>query len=187
MDSASVLPRLTDQPALDVVAEGLGRAVRGAYAAAGPIGRRAKNAMHGTWLGHPLHAALEGLPIGAWTTALVLDVVAARNPDDGINRAADIAIAVGLVGALSASIAGLTDWSETSGRPRRSGLVHGLLNITATALYATAYVFRRKGDRTSGRRCALAGYSLAVAGGYTGGELVFEQGVGVQARELHPA
>ena len=186
MDSARAVSRLTDQPALEVIAEPLSRAIRGAYETAGPLGRRLKNAVHGHWLGHPLHAALEGLPIGAWTTSLVLDAVAARDSDEGINRAADIALAVGLVGALAAAIAGATDWSETSGRPRRSGLVHGLLNIAATSLYATAYAFRRNGDRRSGRRYALAGYSLAVAGGYTGGRLVFEQGVGVQARELHP-
>ncbi|HEX8072082.1 MAG TPA: hypothetical protein VF546_19190 [Pyrinomonadaceae bacterium] len=34
----------------------------------------------------------------------------------------------------------LTDWSETHGRGRKFGLVHGLLNVGATALHATSLV-----------------------------------------------
>src|SRR5690349_22199644 len=34
---------------------------------------RVSNALHGTWLGHPLHPALTSVPTGAVATALVLD------------------------------------------------------------------------------------------------------------------
>ena len=44
MDGTNALSRLTDQPALDPIAEPLSRAVRGAYDVAGPAGQRAKNA-----------------------------------------------------------------------------------------------------------------------------------------------
>src|SRR2546421_11801268 len=122
-----------------------------------------KTAVHGVWLGHPLHPVFTDLPIGAWTTGLVLDAVAATSHDRGMQRAGDVAIAVGLAGAAAAAVTGLTDWSETSGHARRTGLVHGLLNIAATALYATAYVLRTRGSRSSGQTCALAGYGLAVS------------------------
>jgi nitrite reductase/ring-hydroxylating ferredoxin subunit/uncharacterized membrane protein len=179
MDSTNVVAKLTDQPALDRVAEPLSRAVRGAYEAAGPIGQRAKDAMHGVWLGHPLHPVFTDIPIGAWTTGLVLDAVAATNHDAGMQRAADVAMAVGLAGAVASAITGLTDWSETSGRSRRTGLVHGLLNIAATSLYATAYALRRRGARSSGQRCALAGYGIALGAAYFGGDLVYDQRIGV--------
>ena len=97
MDNA--LSALTDQPALDAIAQPLSRGVHGVYEAAGPAGQRVKNALHGVWLGHPLHPVFTDLPIGAWTTGLVLDAVAAANHDRAMDRAADIAIAVGLAGA----------------------------------------------------------------------------------------
>ena len=163
----------------DSIAQPLSRAVRGAYELAGPGGRRAKNAAHGVWLGHPLHPVFTDLPLGAWTTGLVLDAVAAASNDKAMSRAGDVAIAVGLAGAAAAAITGLTDWSETDGRSRRTGLVHGLLNIAATTLYATALLMRTRGARASGQSCALAGYGIAIGAAWFGGDLVYDQRVGV--------
>lgn len=179
MESTNLAARLTDQPALDTLAEPLSQAVRGAYEAAGPAGQRVKNAMHGVWLGHPLHPVFTDIPIGAWTTGLVLDAVASSSRDDGMSRAADVAIAVGLAGAAAAAVTGLTDWSETSGRARRTGLVHGLLNVAATTLFATGYVLRRTGSRSSGTAYAYAGYAVAMASAYLGGNIVFDERIGV--------
>src|SRR5581483_11008967 len=64
-------------------------------------------------------------------------------------RAADVAICFGLVGATGAAVTGLTDWSETYGGPKRVGLLHGLLNVTATTLFTASWAMRRRGD--SGR------------------------------------
>jgi nitrite reductase/ring-hydroxylating ferredoxin subunit/uncharacterized membrane protein len=179
MNSTTALTRLTDQPALDALAKPLSQAIRDAYGSAGEAGQRAKNLMHGVWLGHPLHPVFTDLPIGAWTTGLVLDAVAAARHDQATARAADVAIAVGLAGAAAAAVTGLTDWSETSGRSRREGLLHGLLNITATTLYAAAYMLRRRGSRASGQACAVAGYGVAVGAAYFGGDLVYDQRIGV--------
>lgn len=188
MDNASALSRLIEQPGLDTVAEPLSRAVRGAYEQAGEAGRRAKNAMHGVWLGHPLHPALVAIPIGAWTTAVSLDVAAAANHDPGMARAADFAIAVGLAGAAGSALTGLTDWSETSGEARRTGVIHGLMNIAATGLFALSYLLRKKGSRAAGRACSAAGLTVATAAGYLGGRLVSDHRIGVtHAEEEFPA
>src|SRR3954454_11209988 len=132
MSSIKDVGKAVDYPGLDRVADPLSNAVRRAYEAAGPIGQQAKNALHGVWLGHPLHPVFTDVPIGAWTTALALD--AAADGDPGMLRAATFALGVGLVGAAGAAVSGLTDWSETDGRSRRTGLIHGLLNIDATSL-----------------------------------------------------
>lgn len=180
METTTALAKLTDVPALDTVADPLSRGVRRMYEAAGPAGQRAKNALHGVWLGHPLHPVFTDIPIGAWTTGLVLDAVAAsRDGDRDLERAADIAIAVGLCGAVASAVTGLTDWSETSGRSRRMGLVHGLLNLVGTALFASAYALRRGGSRSSGQTCAVTGYMVALGAAYLGGELVYSQRIGV--------
>jgi nitrite reductase/ring-hydroxylating ferredoxin subunit/uncharacterized membrane protein len=177
MDSTNALMRSVDNPAIDRVAEPLSKAVRAAYDAAGPGGRQAKNALHGVWLGHPLHPVLTDVPLGAWTTALALDVAA--NGDPGMRRAATFAMGVGLAGAAGAAVSGLTDWSETDGRSRRAGLIHGLLNLTATTLFATAFALRRKDSDGSGRVCAWTGYTIALGAAYLGGDLVYGQRIGV--------
>jgi nitrite reductase/ring-hydroxylating ferredoxin subunit/uncharacterized membrane protein len=164
---------------LDALAEPLSQAVRGAYEAAGDTGRQLKNAAHGVWLGHPLHPVFTDVPIGAWTTALALDAAAAASHDRGMARAADLAIAVGLVGAVGAAVTGLTDWSETSGQSRRTGLVHGLMNLTATGLFAASYALRKSGSRGAGRSCSAVGYAVAAAAAYLGGNLVYDRRIGV--------
>jgi len=171
------LSKLVENPGLDRIAEPLSSAVRNAYAAAGPAGRKAKNLAHGVWLGHPLHPALTDVPVGAWTTALALDIAAGGEP--GMRRAARFAIGVGLVGAVASAITGLTDWSETSGRSRRTGLVHGLLNIAATALFTSSWFERGNGSKSGGRVTAWAGYAIAAGSAYLGGDLVYGQRIGV--------
>jgi nitrite reductase/ring-hydroxylating ferredoxin subunit/uncharacterized membrane protein len=177
MSSIKDVGKAVDYPGLDRVADPLSKAVRGAYEAAGPIGQQAKNALHGVWLGHPLHPVFTDVPIGAWTTALALD--AAADGDPGMQRAATFALGVGLVGAAGAAVSGLTDWSETDGRSRRTGLIHGLLNIAATTLVAAAYVRRRSDSHSGGRALAWAGYTIAVGSAYLGGDLVYGQRIGV--------
>jgi nitrite reductase/ring-hydroxylating ferredoxin subunit/uncharacterized membrane protein len=178
------LMRVADNPGIDRVAEPLSKAVRGAYEAAGPAGERAKNALHGVWLGHPLHPVFTDVPLGAWTTALALDVVAKDDP--GMRRAATFAMGVGLAGAAGAAVTGLTDWSETEGQSRRTGLIHGLLNVTATALFAAAFAVRRKDSHDGGRTLAWAGYTIAMGAAYLGGDLVYRQRIGVTHADSSP-
>src|SRR4029450_11030951 len=109
MGTTNALLRVTEQPVLDRVAAPLSEAVRGVDEAAGDTGQEAKNALHGVWLGHPLHPVFTDVPIGAWTTALALD--AAARGDRDMRRAATFAMGVGLLGAAGAAVTGLTDWS----------------------------------------------------------------------------
>jgi nitrite reductase/ring-hydroxylating ferredoxin subunit/uncharacterized membrane protein len=184
MESSNRFMQLVDNRAIDQVAKPLSQAVRGAYEAAGPVGQQAKNALHGVWLGHPLHPVFTDVPIGAWTTALALD--AAANGDPGMRRAATFAIGVGLAGAVGAAASGLTDWAETDGQSRRAGLIHGLLNITATTLFATAFALRRKDSHENGRMCAWTGYAVALGAAYLGGDLVYGQRIGVTHADIEP-
>lgn len=166
-----------DTPMLDEVAEPLAHAVRDAYRTAGAAGRVAKNAAHGVWLGHPLHPVFTDIPLGAWTTALALDMAA--DGDEGMHRAATFAVGLGVLGAVGAAVTGLTDWSETDGQTRRIGLVHGLANIVATTLAAGSWVARVSGCERRGRGLLCAGYGIAVASAYLGGELVYGRRIGV--------
>ncbi len=152
--------------------------VKKAYESAGDAGQTIKNALHGVWLGHPLHSAITDVPVGSWTAAAVLDLLEANGRDD-YGPGADAAIVVGLAGAVASAVTGLTDWSDTSGKPQRVGALHGLLNSTAAALYTASYVARKKDNRGLGRALAFTGYGIVIASAYLGGALSYSQRIGV--------
>lgn len=177
----SLTETVEQQRWIDPVAEPLSAAVRGTFERAGESGRQVKDALHGTpWLGHPLHPVLTDIPLGAWMTAAVLDTAGAWSGDRGYERAARTAVGFGLVGAVGTAITGLTDWSETQGAARRVGLVHGLLNVVVTGLYATSYAARRNEQHEVGRSFAFAGLVIGMVSAYLGGSLVYSEGVGVK-------
>ncbi|MEP6768510.1 MAG: DUF2231 domain-containing protein, partial [Acidobacteriota bacterium] len=168
-----------DQTWLDGVSDALQPAVRGFFDGLGPARRVVKNALHGTWLGHPLHPVLTDIPIGAWTATVLLDALDDGRDRRGLHRAADATAVLGLAGAIGSAVTGLTDWSETDGRPRRIGAAHALLNSTATLLFAASLVSRSRGRRGTGRGLALGGLFLVAAAGFLGGELVSHEQIGV--------
>src|ERR1041385_6307024 len=129
MATEALIKAVDQQQALDRLSDQIQPLVRDTFNAMGPAGREVKNALHGTWLGHPLHPALTDVPLGAWTAALALDAMESISGRRVLGAGADAAIAVGLVGAAGAAVTGLTDWSETDGRARKVGMLHGLLNV----------------------------------------------------------
>lgn len=163
--------------------DGLQCAVSAAFQAGGAAGQAVKNFLHGTWLGHPLHPVITDVPIGAWTTALVFDTLDAgrdRWPwQAALRRRADDAIVVGIVGAVGAALAGLTDWSHTDGKARRTGFAHAALNTLALGLYTGSLLMRRRGARRGGRSLAGVGFGVLLASAYLGGRLIYREHVGV--------
>lgn len=150
--------------------------------AGGPVNRLAgkvirggafKDALSGTWLGHPLHPLLVAVPIGSWVGASVLDAT----PGDNAVAARRL-VGVGVLTALPTAMAGLSDWSDTTGAEQRVGAVHGGLNVVALALYGGSWVRRRRAAGT-GAALALAGGAVMAAAGYLGGHLSYALGVGV--------
>jgi nitrite reductase/ring-hydroxylating ferredoxin subunit/uncharacterized membrane protein len=140
--------------------------------------RSVKDALHGVWLGHPLHPALTDIPVGCWSASLILDLMSLGG-NRNIRRGADATLGIGLVGALASALPGLADWQETHGRERRIGLLHGLLNTAAVGLYTASFVQRRRRRRGMGMLLSSLGYATVLVSAYLGGELVFGLGTGV--------
>ena len=115
-----------------------------------------KDALSGTWLGHPLHPMLTDLPIGFWTNAFFFDLL----PTKSARRAADMMVALGVAAAIPAALTGASDFADTDERERRVGIVHAAANITATLLYtASLYCASRPPDANCRSRNGQGGCS----------------------------
>jgi len=172
-----IVGNIEQQEWLKPAEEGIQRFIHKAFQFKG--GRQAKNFLHGTWIGHPLHVILTDIPIGAWTTAMVFDALDSMNTRRQYRVAADMAVTLGLVGAVGTAASGLTDWQDVDPPARRIGLVHGLLNVVSVTFFGGSLIARRRGSRTAGRGLAALGYALLMVAARLGGNLVYGQKVGV--------
>jgi uncharacterized membrane protein len=111
-----------------------------------------RDALHGVWLGHPLHPLLVQLPAGMWLSASALDLLAPR-----ADTAARRLVAAGLAASAPAIAAGAVDWSEQHEQQMRVGVVHALANSLAVGLYGHHWPART--PRTA-RSLRLTGWQL---------------------------
>jgi nitrite reductase/ring-hydroxylating ferredoxin subunit/uncharacterized membrane protein/hemerythrin superfamily protein len=154
---------------------------------AGSPAEKAGNALHGTWYGHPLHPMLVTLPIGAWTFAFGLDLLAVLGfRSRGMERSADLALKAGAAGAVAAAAAGIADWQHTNGRDRRVGTAHALVNTTSLALHLASVALRGHGHLGRGRLASAAGWACLLVGGYLGGHMVYRRQIGVDHADRSP-
>ena len=159
--------------ALDEPAKFIGKKVRGML----PPGA-VKDALSGTWLGHALHPLLTDVPVGAWTSALILDIAGGRTARPASQRL----VGVGLAAAGPTAVTGWLDWADSEpgdDAVRRIGIAHAISNVTAIALYGASYAARRRGAHGTGVTLGLAGAGALAAGGWLGGDLAYTRGVGV--------
>jgi uncharacterized membrane protein len=139
---------------------------------------RLMNALRGKWLGHSFHPLATDFPLGAWMSASLLDLIGGKAG----RRPAEKLIGFGLVASLPTAAAGFADWVQTAGGPRRVGVVHAAVNLSAAALYATSLIARRKDHYRIGVGLGIAGGLTATAGGYLGGHLSLARAVGTGPR-----
>ena len=129
-------------------------------------GRR--DLLRGMWAGHAIHPVLTDLPIGCWTSAILLDLLGGEQARPAAHRL----VALGLVGALPTAATGLAEWSGTGQREQRVGAVHAAANTVALGLYAASWRARASSRQRLGVLLGLAGGTATAVGGYLGGHLV---------------
>jgi nitrite reductase/ring-hydroxylating ferredoxin subunit/uncharacterized membrane protein len=139
---------------------------------------RVRDALHGVWLGHPLHPVLVQLPVGAWLSAGALDLLMPR-----ADAASRRLVAAGLVASAPAIAAGAVDWSEQHEQQMRVGVIHALANSLAVGLYGASLIAR---NRRAGRSLRLAGLAAAGLGGVLGGHISFRLAGGANHAESVP-
>ncbi len=140
-------------------------------------------------LGHSPHPAIVAVPLGAFGVSNVSDVLALVTGDERFDEAAEVSMAVGLVGAAGAAVTGLRDYSyiPPDRQPNHQiATTHAMGNLVVGTLFATSYILRlagrARGESPSllARGLALGGGALSLYTGWLGGKLVEELGEGVQ-------
>jgi uncharacterized membrane protein len=139
--------------------------------------------------GHPFHAILVTIPIGAWIAAFVFDLVSIFGDDpSAYTRGAALLTLIGLIGALLAAAVGFLDLSqlESGTRARRLALIHMAFNLGAIVVFAISLAIRAGDlDAVNGIAVTLSIIGLIAIGisGTLGGELAYRFGVRVADEE----
>lgn len=142
--------------------------------------------------GHPFHAFVVPLPVGAFVSSWIFDLLT-RLRAEGLPYLVDGAfwlIGVGLIGAVIAALFGAMDLSRI---PRRTAAFsiavrHLGLNVLAAALFLAGYVWRAGDhvelDKTRWGQLALSGVAVIVlaAAVWLGNTLTYRYG----RRVVHP-
>lgn len=166
----NIVRRIEGLESVDRVARPLAARVSRATAST-PV----RNALSGTWLGHPLHPMLTDLPIGAWVMAELLDLTAGRAGTKASRRL----VGAGIAAALPTAAAGLADWSDSYGPDERVGLAHAMGNVAAVSLQVGSYLCRRRGHRALGVALSSVALGTMTVAAYLGGHLSYSRGLGV--------
>ena len=164
------LDHLEELTFLDPVAAPLRKAVNA-------LPQSLQDLLHGTWLGHPLHPVLVQVPIGAFASAAILDLVGSDDAEEG----ADLLALTGLLSSVPAALAGANDWSSANPQEQRSGLVHALANTVGLGCWIASLAARRKGDRSRGKLLGIAGLTAIGVGGTIGGHLSYRRALGADS------
>lgn len=165
--------RLEAVEALDAPAAAIAGVVRSVTEPVKPL-------LSGAWLGHAIHPVLTDVPIGTWTSALLLDVLGGS---DG-RGAADKLVGIGLLATVPTVITGWSDWGDEQERSpaiRRAGIAHAACNAAGAGLMAVSLAARRRGDRGTGLLWSAAGMAFMGTGAWLGGHLSYTRGAGVLA------
>jgi len=149
------------------------RALSSAVVRALPGGARA-DALHGVPFGQPAHPAVVRLPLGCWTSAVLLDAFGFR----GVERASRVLLLTGVAGVVPAAATGLADWSALHRDQQRVGLVHMACQGAAAVLFCGSLLARAVGHERGGKVLSAAGLLTATGGAYLGGHLALRLGAG---------
>jgi nitrite reductase/ring-hydroxylating ferredoxin subunit len=141
---------------------------------------RVRDALHGVWLGHPVHPVLVQVPVGAWMSAAFLDALGTDG--DGARHL----IGLGLLASVPAAVAGSADWAEMHEQQMRTGVVHAAANTAAISLYAGSLLARSRHRTGLGKALGYAGLAAVAVGGLLGGDISYRQAGGANHAEETP-
>ena len=135
-------------------------------------GRR--DLLRGAWLGHAVHPPLTDLPIGLWSSAVVLDLIGGKKARPAAQRL----IGLGLLAVGPTAWTGWAEWAGRSQRDQRVGAMHVVWVGATIAGFAASWRARRRGDHRRGVLLALASSATLGTTAFLGGHLAVARKVG---------
>jgi uncharacterized membrane protein len=141
--------------------------------------------------GHPWHPLLAGVPVGAFVSSLVFDILT-RTRENGLPYLVDGAwwlIYVGLVSSVVVAVPGVLDLLAVprSAPAFATAVRHVVLNAAALVLFALGFWWRAGDhlelDKTPWDQLGLSAAAVAVltAATWLGGSLTYRHGARVEA------
>ena len=141
---------------------------------------------------HPIHPMLVHFPVAFWTVAAVAYVAGAAGLSEAAAAIAAFSNAAGLIMAVFAMAAGLLELRAIDSRSAamRVATWHMMVMATAWVCFLLALLLptfsRAALDRSTAQLAGVAsagvGFLLMSVGGWLGGRLVYEFGIGVKGQ-----
>lgn len=142
--------------------------------------------------GHPVHPMLVHFPVAFWTVAAGVYVAAAAGVDERAIGIAKLANLAGLIMAIPAMAAGFLELRVIGGdgEATRVATWHMMVMATVWVCFLLALLLPMSTEPNMDQRTvqlaatasAGIGFALMIVGGWLGGRLVYELGVGVRDR-----
>jgi uncharacterized membrane protein len=140
--------------------------------------------------GHPIHPMLVHFPVAFWTVAAVAYIAAAAGVEDAATLA-KFSNGAGLAVAMLAMIAGFMELPSIAGDAKGVAILHMTAMAAAWLCFVLALVTASSAganlDKPTAQLVGVAsasvGFLLMGVGGWLGGRLVYEFGIGVAARK----
>jgi uncharacterized membrane protein len=132
--------------------------------------------------GHPIHPMLIPFPIVCFVLAFVCDILYAQGRTE-LATASKWLLAIGLVMAALAAVAGLTDFLGEKRIQVSDAIQHAVANVTAVVLELVNLLMRRGNDDfigSTGVYISLVVVLMLLYSGWKGGDLVYKHGMGVR-------
>ena len=131
---------------------------------------------------HPIHPMLVPFPIVCFILALVCDVLYTQGHSE-LATASKWLLAIGLVMAALAAVAGLTDFFGEKRIQGSDAIKHMLANVTAVVLEIINFFLRLNNNAAIGKigvYLSIVVVLILLYSGWKGGDLVFKHGMGVE-------
>jgi nitrite reductase/ring-hydroxylating ferredoxin subunit/uncharacterized membrane protein len=164
---------------LRVVGETISRKIHEWILNSSPPVRKFVDLLHGTWLGHPFHPVLTDATIGGWLFGSLFGIFSMIPGLRGLRRTAHRLHDLGTLSGIFTALSGIADYSAIKREAVAEGTLHAGTNVVALVLHILSWRARRKDNQQGSLLLALLGTTVATAGAWLGGELVYRLGVGV--------
>jgi nitrite reductase/ring-hydroxylating ferredoxin subunit/uncharacterized membrane protein len=130
--------------------------------------------LNGSWLGHPIHAIVTDVAVGALTVSIVADLI-------GQALVADVSMLLGVLAMVASAVTGLADYAEVDGTARYRATVHFVIMVTTLVLYGISLLIRsgQPADRLVPIVIGVVAYLLLSLGAAIGGDVVYLLGTHV--------